>query len=251
MPERNITLSVVSHGQNALVNQLLDDIQRHCADRVALILTENIPDPTPLATGALSCPVERIANAEVKGFGANHNAAFRHCRTPYFCVVNPDIRLPADPFPSLLSNFDDQAVAVAGPLVRNPSGAIEDSARRFPTAGFLLKKMFVEKRQPDYPADRGPLQVDWLAGMFLLFRSDAYHSAGGFDEAYFLYYEDVDLCHRLRLAGSAVIFEPRTEVIHDARRASRRDVRLARHHVAGILRFLWRRSRQGGSVGAA
>ena len=51
MPARNITLSIVSHGQNALVNQLLEDIQRHCAERVALVLTENIPDPTPLATG--------------------------------------------------------------------------------------------------------------------------------------------------------------------------------------------------------
>ena len=57
---RDITLSVVSHGQNALVNQLLEDIRRYCADRVALVLTENIPDPTPLVTGALSGPVERI-----------------------------------------------------------------------------------------------------------------------------------------------------------------------------------------------
>ena len=251
MPARNVTLSVVSHRQNALVNQLLEDIQRHCADRVALILTENLPDPTPLATGALSCPVERIANARVKGFGANRNAAFRHCRSPYFCVVNPDIRLPADPFPSLIPNFDDQAVAAVGPLVRSPAGTIEDSARRFPTAGALLKKILVERRQPDYPADQGPLKVDWVAGMFMLFRSDAYRSVGGFDEAYFLYYEDVDICHRLRGGGAAVIFEPRAEAIHDARRASRRDLRLARHHVAGIFRFLWRRRWQRGGSGSA
>ncbi len=241
MAEREVTLSVVSHGQNALVNQLLEDIQRCCAGRVALVVTENIPDPTPLATGALSCPAERIANDRVKGFGANHNAAFRHCRTPYFCVANPDIRLPADPFSALIPNFEDKAVAVAGPTVRSPAGAIEDSARRFPTAGSLLKKILVEKRQPDYPADRGPLQVNWLAGMFMLFRADAYRSVNGFDEAYFLYYEDVDICHRLRLGGAAAVYEPRAEVIHDARRASRRDARLALHHLASILRFLRRR----------
>jgi GT2 family glycosyltransferase len=252
MAERNITLSVVSHRQNALVNHLLEDIQRHCADRVALVLTENIPDPTPLATGNLSSPVERIANDRVKGFGANQNGAFKHCRTPWFCVVNPDIRLQSDPFSSLLAKFDDPAVAVAGPLVRSPAGAAEDSARRFPTAGSLLKKFFAETKTPDYPTDRGPMEVDWLAGMFMLFRSDAYRSAGGFDEAYFLYYEDVDICHRLRLAGAAVVFEPRAEVIHDARRASRRDARLALHHLSSILRFLRRRgSARRGSGSAA
>lgn len=238
MPERNITLSIVSHRQNALVNQLLEDIQRHCAERVVLVLTENIPDPTPLATETLSCPVERIANNQVKGFGANHNAAFKHCQTPYFCVVNPDIRLPADPFAALLLALADPRVAVAGPLVQSPAGGIEDSARRFPTAESLLKKIFVEKKQPDYPTTQGPLKGDWLAGMFMLFRSDAYRSIGGFDEAYFLYYEDVDLCRRLHAADRTVLYVPAAEVVHDAQRASRRDPRLALQHLKSALRFL-------------
>jgi hypothetical protein len=241
MPERNITLSIVSHGQNALVNQLLGDVQRVCAGRVTLVLTQNVPDPVPFATGSLDCPAEIVVNPERKGFGANHNAAFARCRTPYFCVANPDIRLPSDPFPALLQTLEAPRVAVAGPLVRNPEGRIEDSARRFPTAATLLKKLLYETRQPDYPTDQGLLEVDWLAGMFMLFRCDAYRAIGGFDEAYFLYYEDVDICHRLLKSGKAVIYEPRAEVIHDARRASRRDPRLMLHHLAGIVRFLRRR----------
>ena len=234
MSERDITLSIVSHGQNALVNQLLADIQRHCADRVALILTENIPDATPLAAGALPCPVERIANDRIKGFGANHNAAFDHCRTPWFCVVNPDIRLPADPFPALIKD----GAAVAGPLVRNPEGNVEDSARRFPTVASLLKKFFREERQPDYPIDRGQIEVDWVAGMFMLFRADDFRAVGGFDEGYFLYYEDVDLCRRLRAGGRRVVYEPAAQVVHAAQRASRRKPRLAVHHMRSALRFL-------------
>ncbi len=238
MTARDITLSVVSHGQNALVNQLLGDLQRVCADRVSLVLTQNIADPTPLATAGLGCPVDIIVNHERKGFGANHNAAFRRCRTPYYCVCNPDIRLPADPFPKLISRFDDKTVAVTGPLVRNPAGGIEDSARRFPTAASLLKKVFMEKRQPDYPADRGSQAVDWIGGMFMLFRSETYRAAGGFDEAYFLYYEDVDLCRRLRAAGKSIVYQPEAEVVHEARRASRRQPRLALHHLKSMLRFL-------------
>lgn len=251
MPGRDITLSVVSHGQNALVNQLLADVQRVCAERVSLVLTQNLPDQVPLATGNLACPVEIIVNRERKGFGANHNAAFERCRTPYYCVVNPDIRLTGNPFPALLSTFDDRSVAVAGPLVRNPGGKVEDSVRRFPTPASLLKKLLGGGGQPDYPVDRGALRADWVAGMFMLFRSDAYRALGGFDEAYFLYYEDVDICHRLRAGGAEVMFEPRAEVIHDARRASRREPRLAMHHLAGIVRFLWRRGLPRGGSGTA
>jgi GT2 family glycosyltransferase len=241
MRGRNVTLSIVSHGQNALVNELLGDVRRVCADRVALVLTQNVPDPVLLATKDLECPVEIISNKERKGFGANHNAAFSRCRTPYYCVCNPDVRLSSDIFPSLLKAVADPRVAVAGPLVRSREGQIEDSVRRFPTAWSLCKKLWSETKSPDYPTDRGSLEVDWAAGMFMLFRSDAYRAVGGFDEAYFLYYEDVDICHRLHLRGRAIVFEPRVEVIHNARRSSRRNPRLALHHLASLIRFLWRR----------
>ena len=240
MPEREITVSVVSHRQNALVNLLLLDLQQHCADRIHLVLTQNLPDSTPLASAGLTCPVETTRNEQVKGFGANHNAAFAQCRTPFFCVANPDIRLTADPFPALLASLQDERVGAVGPLVRNPSGSTEDSARRFPTAAGLLKKLFVEARTPDYATDRGPVEVDWIGGMFMLFRSDAFRALGGFDEAYFLYYEDVDLCRRLHAAGRTVTYNPGAQVIHDARRASRRNPQLALHHARSALRFLSR-----------
>src|SRR6267142_5011763 len=125
MAHRDITVSVVSHGQNALVNALLQDLDRHCG-AIQLLITENIPDRTPLSRPG-------VANGQPKGFGANHNAAFKDCNTPYFCVCNPDIRLASDPFGALVSALEQERVAVAGPLVRSPSGEVEDSARRFPT----------------------------------------------------------------------------------------------------------------------
>jgi GT2 family glycosyltransferase len=158
-------------------------------------------------------------------------------------VANPDIRLPADPFPQLLRQFADSKVAVIGPLVRNPVGGIEDSARRYPTFGKLAGKLFGGSAKADYPVDRGPIEVDWLAGMFLLFRAEAYRSIGGFDERYFLYYEDVDVCKRLKTSGFNVLYEPRAEVIHDARRGSRRNPRLASLHLQSAMRFLFTSTR--------
>lgn len=237
MTDALVTLSVVSHRQNRLVNQLIDDVDQHCKAGITVVLTENVPDAEEFAASA-SHPTDRVRNAYPKGFGANHNAAFRRCRTPYFCVMNPDVRLHADPFPQLVSVVSKPTVGVVGPLIRNPDGGVEDSARRFPTPAALVRKLFTAPAGADYPSDRGPLAVDWVAGMCMLFRSSAYEAVQGFDERYFLYYEDVDLCRRLQRLRLAVIYEPRVEVVHDARRASRRNPRLALHHAKSMARYL-------------
>jgi len=235
-----ITLSIVSHRQNGLVNQLVEDVQRHCAGTVALVVTQNVADSVPLSIAGASSRHKLIVNARPKGYGANQNAAFVHCSTPFYCVANPDIRLPANPFPELTQTLADERVGVAGPVVRDPEGAVEDSARRFPTAGVVLRKLLGGEPGTDYPADQGAIEVDWIAGMFMLFRSETFRAVGGFDEAYFLYYEDVDLCHRMRKVGKSVVYNPAAEVIHDARRASRRNPRFAFHHLASILRYFSR-----------
>lgn len=236
-----ITLSVVSHAQNWLVNALLTDFAQLREVELTIVVTQNVPDRDALAAppGA-----EVIVNERPKGFGANHNAAFRRCRTPYFCAVNPDVRLNMDPFPVLLSALEAQGSAgVAGPQVCDPDGHTEDSARRFPTVLRLLRKLVPGARGPDYPAEGGPIAVDWVAGMFMLFRSDAFRAAGGFDERFFLYYEDVDICRRLSSLGYGALYVPEATVIHDARRESRRNPRRMATHAASLLRYLARRYR--------
>jgi len=238
--DAGVTLSVVSHRHNAMVGHLLEDIERHCGG-ATVILTENVADSVPVPTEKLSIPVVRIVNESPKGFGANHNAAFARCHTPLFCVVNPDVRFRADPLAELSRTLEDRRIGVVGPLVRNSGGAPEDSARAFPTLGSLFLRAFHEPRGPAYAADRGPVAVDWIAGMFMLFRREAFEAVHGFDEAYFLYYEDVDICRRLHARGFEVVFNPRAEIIHDAQRASRGNARLAFHHLSSVIRYLTRK----------
>jgi len=76
-----------------------------------------------------------------------------------------------------------------------------------------------------------------VAGFFMLFRSAAFRSLGGFDERYFLYYEDFDLCCRLRAAGHAIAWVPQARVVHDARRTSHRNARYLVWHASSVLRF--------------
>jgi GT2 family glycosyltransferase len=237
LSQASVTVSVVSHRQGRLVRALLDDLDNYCAGTCEVILTVNVPEDLNLATAGRRSPLTVVENPVSKGFAANHNAAFRSVHTPFFCVINPDVRLKSNPFPVLSSVLEDNRVGVAAPLVRNSSGAIENSARKFPTPKILARKALGLKSDPVPYDGTKRLEPDSVGGMFMLFRSDFYRTLAGFDEGYFLYYEDIHLCARLRVAGMRVVLEPRVEIIHDAQRASHRNPRYAWWHAMSILRF--------------
>lgn len=237
MASDRITVSVVSHRQGGLVRNLLADLQQHCARAVTVILTVNVDEELPFQAGDFGFPLRVKRNPEPKGFGANHNAAFGIAETDYFCVLNPDIRLRDNPFPRLLEALQDRHVGVVAPKIVNAQEVTEDSARRFPTLSSLAKKALGLARRLDYEVGDSPFHPDWVAGMFMLLRADAFRRVGGFDERYFLYYEDVDLCARLRRAGYDIRVEPAVRVVHDARRDSRRNVRYMARHLSSIFRY--------------
>lgn len=232
-----ITVSVVSHDQGPLIKALLSDLNKYSSRSIDVILTINASEDMDLENGEYDFSIRILRNAKPRGFGSNHNAAFALRRGEYFCVLNPDIRLNMDPFGPLLSSLADSNVGVVAPLVRNVEGTVEDSARRMPTPLVIVGKLFDRKQEPDYCIGQQPINPDWIAGMFMLFRSDVFARMGGFDERYFLYYEDVDLCARLMLAGYKIVLDPSVSVVHDARRESHRNFGYFRRHVASIARF--------------
>lgn len=232
-----ITVSVVSHGQGRLVAALLEDLVR-CPDVSAVVLTQNIPEDDIPCPESLLPHVRLIRNEHPLGFAANHNQAFRQCATPLFAVLNPDIRLDCDPFRPLLEAITASGAGLAAPTVRNPQGMMEDSARYFPTPVRLAAKIFRANDGRILVAGHNTVRVDWVAGMFMLFLSAAFRGIGGFDEGFFLYYEDVDICARLWKTGRKVIFHPGASVIHDAQRTSRKDFRYMMWHMASLARYL-------------
>ena len=233
-----VSISVVSHGQGELVDLLLRDLSLHSKTAIEVLVTVNVPEELPFDPTRFAFPVRLLSNAKPRGFGANHNAAFRKCKGKHFCVMNPDIRLEGDPFPALLACLEDPQAGVVAPLIRNPAGAIEDSARHFPTPWGILKKALRTSQEIEYPAGGAePLYPDWVAGMFMLVQSRVFAEIGGFDERYFLYYEDVDLCLRLARRGRRVVLCPVAIVVHEAQRQSRRNLRYMRWHLSSMLRF--------------
>jgi len=235
--QRRLTLSIISHQQGQLIHGLLDDLQEHCADLIEVILTLNLQETLPFTLEEYGFPIHLRLNSTQKGFAANHNAAFQGNKGKFFCILNPDIRLKSNPFMALMECFKDDRVAVAAPLIVNQLGKIEDSARRFPSPFSILTKALIRTKQYDYSVDFKQITPDWVAGMFMLFSADILNQFGGFNEKYFLYYEDVDLCARFKLFGYKIVFCPSTSVIHNARRESHRNLKYLSWHISSAFRF--------------
>ncbi len=235
----NFTLSVVSHGSGALIANLLTDLRRLMPVGCEVILTINVPEDEAFLLRFADLPVRVFRNSHPFGFGANHNRAFAASHGSTFVVINPDIRLETSPFEHLAAALRLQGTGACAPVIVAPAGTVEDSVRRYPTVGRLLKRVILGRRTPDYDVQGVKVRpVDWAAGMFLAFNRSSFEKVGGFDTRYFMYMEDADICRRLWSAGLQVLLVPRTRVIHEARRASRRNLRHLAWHLQSAWRFL-------------
>lgn len=234
-----ITISIISHNQAELVKKLLDDINQHCDPKnIFVILTNNLPEKNLFNGNDYLFEIKIVTNKSPKGFGANHNAAFHHRRGNWFCVMNPDIRLHSNPFPTLIGELLNYKTGIISPAVQSPIGRIEDNARFFPTPlSLFLKILSNNKNSSNYQLGDEVFFSDWVAGMFMLFPSQFFVDLNGFDEGFYLYYEDVDICVRTWKAGREVIVCPKVSVIHDAQRDSRRILRYAIWHLRSLIRY--------------
>lgn len=235
----SLVFSLVSHGQLHLIEKFLFDYRRLGLGRYRLVLTLNIPEDEGILREFSDLPITLVRNLSPKGFGENHNAAFNAVDGSFLFVVNPDIRLRELDLDLLLQPFRDDSVAAVAPLVTDSSGQVQDSARRFPTVVRLITRALLGRRSPDYVWDDQAVEVDWVAGMFIVFRSDAFRQVNGFDTRFYMYMEDADICRRLRVVGGRTVLNPQASVIHDAQRASRRDLRHLKWHLASAFRFLF------------
>ncbi len=235
-----LSVSIVSHGHGPHVRALLSVLAQRGATPLARVwLTLNVPEPDLLALTGQAWPFDLrlITNAAPQGFGANHNQAFAHEQAqavpaPFFAVLNPDMAWASDPFPALLAAAQQPLAGCAYPLQLDPQGREQDHRRALPSP-LALWQRYVGPRPMPEPVCAAP---DWVNAAFLLFPTPAYTAIGGFDPGYFMYCEDVDISLRLQLAGYRLVEAPQARVVHDAHRASRRDVR----HLLWHLRSLWR-----------
>jgi hypothetical protein len=224
----------------AVVNLNTRDHLHACLDSIVagtpaeVILVDNASvDGSVETVRAAYRDVTIIANAENRGYAAAANQAIAASTAPHVLLLNADTRLRPGAIDALTAHLDQNPdAAIVGPRLVNPDGVQQPSCFDFrgPRHMFFeltffgrLARFVPGLRSAYHPAywPDGPGRMPWVLGAALAMRRDALASVGGFDESFFLYYEEVDLCYRLAAAGWEVHFTPLAEVIHVGGASSR------------------------------
>jgi N-acetylglucosaminyl-diphospho-decaprenol L-rhamnosyltransferase len=190
------------------------------------------------------------------GYGGGANLGVAASRSQYVLVCNPDLTLSQGALKACCRRLDgDGSIGIVGPMLRDLDGHVYPSGRDFPTIGDSLGHGFLglfwggnpwTRRYRRIGADQHVTRAaDWVSGACFVARRVAFDSVGGFDEGYFMYVEDVDLCWRLRRAGWEVWYEPGAEAVHEqGTSTSLAPYRMLVAHHRSLMRFA-RRSASG------
>lgn len=230
-----VSLAIVSHRQLPLVARALDSLASH-PPRVSfeIVLVENDASRAAPAEAIAGFPVRAFVAPFPVGLARNLNWLFPRTRADLFCIVNPDVVFLEDVITPLADIVRRGETDIAAPTIVDSRGRVLASARRVPRPLEL-----VARRLPSGSADAWSAVDDptWLAGTFLMMRRDTFEHLGGFDERYYLYFEDVDFGCRARLAGLRLTRHPGLRLSHDPARRSRSHPRYLAWHVASAVRF--------------
>jgi hypothetical protein len=232
-------VAVVSFNTREQLLRTLESVRRHAGLACDTVVVDNAStDGSADAVGRAFPEVRLIRNPENVGFSRANNQALRGAAAPYALFLNSDAELTPGALSALVERLDAQpGLGAAGPRTVGPDGAVEVSfgPALTPLAEWRQRRLVraVKRREPaalrEAEARAGSeREADWVSGACLLARREAFDSVGGFDEGFFLYEEDVDLCLRLRRAGWGVLFTPAAQVVHHLGRSMETDAARAR-----------------------
>ncbi len=167
-----------------------------------------------------------IENKTNKGYGTACNQAIKIAKGKHILILNPDIVLEKNTVEELLKYLEENKNAkIVSCKLKNHDGTVQNSFREFPTITNIIKRQFSSQKPKDIKA---PTKVDWVSGAFMLLREKYY-----FDERFFLYFEDVDLC---KTTGE-VYYYPHVSATHLAKRESKQNLRLAIIHAKSAMQY--------------
>ncbi len=187
------------------------------------------------------------------GYAAAANRGISATTAPVVAVCNPDVELGPGTAAALLARFDTEAdLGALGPVVRNRDGSVYPSARSVPSVGDAVGHGLLglvrptnrfTRRYRELDADPSRARdSDFVSGAAIWLRRAALDAVGGWDEGYFMYVEDVDLCWRLRRAGWRVAYEPGGSVVHvQGSSTARHPYRMILEHHRSLVRFAGKR----------
>jgi N-acetylglucosaminyl-diphospho-decaprenol L-rhamnosyltransferase len=248
----SVGIVTVAYRSNRVLGGFLESVPAASADPVAVVVVDNAPgdgDATALSAAAAAVHVPLPSNP---GYGGAINAGVRElpAGVEWVLVSNPDVVLAPGAIDALLATgASDPSIGAVGPAVLNPDGSVYPSARAVPSlrtgVGHALFANLWQRnpwtlayRRETDPSDERR-DAGWLSGSCLLVRRSAFDAIGGFDEGYFMYFEDVDLGFRLGRSGYRNVYEPAASVTHvGAHSTGSESARMVAAHHESARRFL-------------
>jgi len=240
MTRTDLSIVVVNWNVRDLLRRCLDSIYKAGALRLEVIVVDNASSDGSAEMVRAEFPaVVLFSNAQNVGFPAGNNQGFAAARGRYVMTLNPDTEIVGDALTRMVAYLAAHGdVGALGPQLLNSDGSVQSSRRRFPTfATALFESTWLQGIAPHgvlarYTMDDRPAgmtqEVDWVTGACILVRRDALESVGGFDEALFMYSEELDWCKRIKSARWKIVYLPEAKVIHHTGKSSEQAV-AARH----------------------
>jgi GT2 family glycosyltransferase len=221
-----------------------------CEDSVQLTIVDNSPTPA-LRPVCDDIGVEYHFYGENVGYGRGHNWAIQQsAHSRYHLILNPDIIIAPKTISQLINFMDNNPdIGMVCPKVLNEDGSIQHLNKRYPTVldlfarRFLPKKLhglldkrlaWYETRDIGYEATH---DVEFMTGCFMFCRTDVLKAVGGFDERYFLYFEDCDLGQKFQNAGYRTLYYPHVTVTHLWERAAHKSIRMTWVLIENMVRY--------------
>jgi N-acetylglucosaminyl-diphospho-decaprenol L-rhamnosyltransferase len=244
----DVAAVIVSYNVRDLLLRCITSLK---ADGVKqIVVVDNAShDGSADAVAAAEPDVELVRLPRNLGFGSGANRGVARTSTPNVLIVNPDVLVDPGSTEALLDVLEQEPdVAIVAPRIETPGRVLYPNARRFPDLVDAAGHAFLHFLWPGNPFSRrykmldwdhaAAADVDWVAGTHLLVRRAAWDEVGGFDEAFFMYLEDVDLCWRLRERGWRTRYEPAARVEHAIGRSTdQTPYRMIAAHHRSLLRW--------------
>lgn len=221
-----VSVLIVSYNVSSKLRRCLASVRRAAgaALRDVVVVDNASPDASAAMVAAEFPEVKLLAWADNRGFSAGVNAAAQRAEGDVFLLLNPDTEIPEDGLARMLARLQANPMAAAvGFRQVDAQGRFQLAVGPRPTILGELLRRTVQRRLDagslltGLALDRwlaAPRQVPWVAGSSLLVRRSMFEGVGGFDERFFLYFEDIDFCLRLARRGDKVYYDPTVTLLH-------------------------------------
>ena len=253
-PAGPVGLVTVTYSPGESLAELLDSIPAATDRQVAVVMADNGSTDGSVEAAASRPGVQLLRTGGNLGYGAAANAgvAVLDPDIDWVIVINPDVVLAPGSIDALLDAADRHPTGGAfGPLITTPEGVVYPSARHLPSIGAGVGHAVFGWWWPTNPWTQNYRQdaaepvertTGWLSGSCLLLRRTAFGEIDGFDPAYFMYFEDVDLGYRLGLAGWTSVYVPTARAVHQGGHSTEKaPAAMAQAHHRSAYRYLSRR----------